>query len=723
MTASADLHTVLTKLKDLAETWVPGDLMGLAQLRSVLETLTESSAFTLLPPSWSRVLKDLSVSIMDLLEEGNQGPWFEKFRALGWQDLLLAPEEEVPAPPEEPAAPSVDSEPEPALPNSPMYPEGYFDHIIEDTKLLTQLCDEVREHLDQAQFSLVDLERDPGDGETVNRVFRSFHTLKSSAAFLGLKNIEEVAHVLEELLVLVRDGKMVMSSDLTDVIFQGIGLLRDLEQIIETSEFRLPVIVEAFKSIDIYKYIRQLRHILDNYSHKKIGQLMVEKGILSHDEVEHILDTQKETSKLFGEIAVESKLASTDHVQGAVQKQAARKVTYVKVLNDRLNALVDIVGELVVNQSMIRQYLLDPEGQRESAERTVNQLENITTGIKNLVLSMGMVSIAEVFNKLRVVVRNTANETGRLVTVDFQGEDTELDRNVIETIYDPLVHLVRNAIDHGLEVPADREAAGKKTVGLLRIQAEHKGSGIELTIEDDGRGIDRSKVLEKALRIGAVTEAQAAGMKDREILDLLFRPGFSTKDVATEISGRGVGLDVVKQNIDQLHGRVDVESVLGQGTRFTVRIPLTLAIIEGFVTEVEKTKYIFPFNLIEEIIVPEEENLRRMDDGSCLIYSRGHHVPVIQAGKIFGHKNAFPADSGQTGLVIVINTEEHRYGIAVDAVVGKQEIVIKSLNEALKNLKVFSGGTIFGNGEIGFVVDVEEFIREARKAGNEDTDR
>jgi two-component system chemotaxis sensor kinase CheA len=303
------------------------------------------------------------------------------------------------------------------------------------------------------------------------------------------------------------------------------------------------------------------------------------------------------------------------------------------------------------------------------------------------------------------------------VTADFNGNDTELDRNVIETIYDPLVHIVRNAVDHGLEPPEEREKQGKSAVGVIKVCAEHKGNGIEISVCDDGRGIDRQKVLKKAIAQGLVTEDRAADLSDKEIYSFLFLPGFSTAETVTEISGRGVGLDVVRKNIDQIHGKVDIMSELGRGTKFIIRIPLTLAIIDGFVTEVDKTKYVFPFNLIEEIIVPDQSTVSRLEDGRFLVFNRGTYIPVIFALNVFQHKDAMNRAEAQgllDKLVIVITFEQKRYGIAVDAILGKQEIVIKSLNEALYRLKVFSGGTIFGDGSIGFIVDVEEFIEAAR---------
>lgn len=687
--------------------------MGLAEVSSAFAAVTAHPSFPLVPGGLASDLQDLGQRVMDLLDDGACEAWLDRFHKLEWP--LVFPD---PDPVPQPAEPQESEE---------AYGPDYFSQVISDPALLQQLCDEVREHLDLAQFSLVELERDPGNAETVNRVFRSFHTLKSSAAFLGLKNLEEVSHALEDLLVLVRDGKLSTSAMLTDVIFQGIGLLRDLASVIENSEYRVEVMVESFRHFEIRPFIKGIHAVLRQYEHRKLGEILEEEGLLTSGNKVKILEVQKETGDRFGEIAVAQKLVEPQSVEAAVLKQAAgpRKTTYVKVLNERLNALVDMVGELVVNQSMLKLSLAKNEGSRDSADRAVAQLETVTTGIKDLVLAMGMVSVAEVFNKLRVVIRNTASETGKVVSAHFSGEDTELDRNIIETIYDPLVHIVRNAIDHGIETPADREAAGKSRVGTLELNAEYRGNGIELTIRDDGAGIDRERVLNKALRLGLVAEGQAGGMKDREVYDLLFLPGFSTRETATEISGRGVGLDVVRQNIDRIHGKIEIESIPGQGSQFTIRLPLTLAIIDGFVTQIDGTRYVFPFKLIEEIIVPRPELLRVLDDGSHLIYSQGRHVPIILAGTVFGHKDYQDrvGPSLTDKVILMMGIGSHRYGVVVDSIVGKQEIVIKSLSEALSSIGVFSGGTIFGDGDIGFVVDTEEFILAARKDSDEDTDR
>lgn len=597
----------------------------------------------------------------------------------------------------------------------PSYSEDYFKSIVDDKKMLSQLADEVKEHLDSAQFTLVELEYDDTNQENINKVFRNFHTIKGSSAFLGLKNIEEVGHEMENLLVLLRDGKLRISRDLIDVIFFGIELLRNLVSIMETNDFVIPKMAESFKKVDIFDYIGLIRKILSQYQVKKIGEILEEEGKLRPTDVRHILDRQTKTEKKFGEIAVDEKLITKDELKDAIQKQKApvgKKASYVKVSNERLNSLIDIVGELVINQSMLKQTIGNKEDATDTAERTISQLETITTNIKNLVLSMGMVPIAEIFNKLRVVIRNTSQELGRAIVVDIRGEETELDRNVIESIYDPLVHMVRNSVDHGIEPPDEREKLKKDRVGRIVVSAEHKGNGIEISVYDDGRGIDRDRVKEKALSMGLVEKEKIDTMSDREIYALMFLPGFSTAQKVTEVSGRGVGLDVVKKNIEEIHGRIEVTSQKGQYTRFVIKLPLTLAIIEGFVTTIGQNKYVFPFNSIDEIMVPKAEFISTMDDGSMMLFNRGVYIPMLFAGEIC-HETDYKT-ALEDIILIIISHDNKNYGIVVDRVLGKQEIVIKTLGEVLQGLSVFSGGTIFGDGTIGFVVDIEGFLEEVR---------
>jgi len=299
MADNHELTELYSQLRTQVTAWTAGDLMGLAALRTTFEALVDHDGFALLPKALVKGLRKAQDTVLDLLEENED--WRTRFLALQWPAPVSEGE---PEPVTEPAAPET---PAPGGPPEDVYPDDYFAQVIADPNLLSQLCDEVKEHLDAAQFSLVELERHPENAETVNRVFRSFHTLKSSAAFLGLKNIEEVAHVLEDLLVLVRDGKLGVGSDLTDVIFRGIGLLRDLAQVIETANFKVEPMVEIFRHMRIHPFIEAIHSILDNYQHRKLGEILLESGLLTPQAVERILETQRTEGGRFGDIAVAHK--------------------------------------------------------------------------------------------------------------------------------------------------------------------------------------------------------------------------------------------------------------------------------------------------------------------------------------------------------------------------------------------------------------------------------
>lgn len=591
--------------------------------------------------------------------------------------------------------------------------EEWFEALIDDTEMLRKFVSEINEHMENVQVALLDLEYDPGNKEYINTVFRGFHTIKSSAAFLGVKNIEETAHNLENMLVLVRDGEIPVTPELIDVVFYGVSFIRDLADVFESVKYEREKIIPSFLKIDIRPIIRITRKIAKEHRKKKIGQILQDLGKIDGKTVQKILRRQQEENRLFGDIALEEKAVEERDIEEAVKEQSAskRELAYVKVAYDRLNDLVDMVGELVVNQSMIRE---EVSLGKQIQERELHQLEQITTNIKNIVLSMGMVPIGEVFNKLRVVIRNASRDTGKIVTTNITGEDTELDRTLIEAIIDPLVHIVRNAVDHGLDDVEEREAAGKDRVGEIAISAEHKGSGIEIIVRDDGSGIDRQGVVNKAVEKKLIRPDETERYLEDEKLcfGLLFKPGFSTARKVTELSGRGVGLDVVRMNLERVHGRVEIESTPGKGTSFILKLPLTLAIIDGFVTRVGDERYIFSFNLIREIVVPTEENTRTMEDGEVILFNRDRHVPVIFTEQLI---TGIPVNRKPGEYVIlIISYENGLYGIAVDQVIGKQEIVIKSLNEVLRDMNLFSGGTIFGDGTIGFVVDIDEFMRKAQ---------
>lgn len=598
-----------------------------------------------------------------------------------------------------------------------LYSEDYFNNIVNDKKLLLQFVNEAKEHIDEAQYVLIELEYDNKNKELISTIFRNFHTIKGSSAFLGLRNIEQVSHKIEDILSLVRDGKIIFTKELIDVVFIGMELLRSLIDIIEIEEGDVEKIKQSFMKIDIFKFINIMEKIRSQYEIKKIGEILIEEGYATKNDLEKLLEKQKVENKMIGQIAVEEKIITEAQLSDVLKQQQQQRIKikksgFVKVSNERLNTLIDLVGELVINQSMLKQEILSSNTSLNISDRNLNQLENITTMIKNIVLSMGMVPIAETFNKLRVVVRNTSEDLGKIVTVETEGEDTELDRNVIETIYDPLIHIVRNAIDHGIESPQDRVKVKKDKVGKIILKAEHKGSGIEITIRDDGKGIDKDKIIKKAIEKGIYTKEDIEKLSEKDIYNILFLPGFSTADTITNLSGRGVGLDVVKKNLDEIHGRVEIKTEKGKFTEFIIKLPMTLAIIEGFVSKVGENKYIFPFNMIEEILVLEKNVLKYSEDKkNAVIFHRNNHIPVIFCYKIFNEKSNI--ENNDRFISLIMSLDNSKYAIVVDEVIGKQEIVIKSLGNILSSYQYFSGGTIFGDGTIGFVVNIDGLVEKA----------
>jgi two-component system, chemotaxis family, sensor kinase CheA len=591
-----------------------------------------------------------------------------------------------------------------------------FSNFISDKEMLEKFFDEATEHLNLSQLELIELEYDNNNSESINTIFRAFHTIKGSAAFLGVKNIEEVSHSIENMLSMVRDGKIRITKELVDIIFYSIKFLDDLIRILPTCSYDIDRIINSYGIVKISPLIDLVNKIVKESSYKKIGEILEDMGKIDHSMVEEILRKQRNEGKRFGDILIEDRIVSHEEIDEAVEVQKKGKIqsSYVKVQTSRLNDLVDMVGELVVTQSMITQSVDNTDSQR--LEKNIAQLTTISRGIKNIVLAMGMVPIGEIFNKLKIVIRNASRDLDKVVNVTITGDETELDRNLVEAIYDPLVHMVRNAVDHGIENSDERHRSGKPDVGKIKILAIHKGSGIEIIVEDDGRGIDREKVILKAVEKDIIGHDEISWYKEheREAFMLLFEPGFSTKEKITELSGRGVGLDVVKKNLERVRGKIDIQSTLGKGSRFTLKLPLTLAIIDGFVTMVAGGKFIFPFSGIAEIIVPKKNQVEFMDSGEIILNNRGKFIPVFKANTIIRQAGVSVESSTSLNIILVINHDNNYYGIGVDEVIGKQEIVIKSLNEVLRDMELFSGGAIFGDGSIGFVVDIDSFLEKCR---------
>ena len=431
---------------------------------------------------------------------------------------------------------------------------------------------------------------------------------------------------------------------------------------------------------------------------KKVGEILLEKGIISKEMIEQVIGNQTQTAQT----AQKAKTAA---------KKSATEST-VKVTTERLDALINMVGELVIAQAMVSRDLDEHRKKNQRLERNARHLEKITRDLQELSMSTRMVPVQGVFQKMARLVRDLSRKSGKQIEFEMSGSETELDRNVVEEIADPLVHMVRNSVDHGVEAPADREAAGKSPAGKITLRAYHKGGNIVIEIADDGKGLSRERILKKAVENGLVKED--ADMSDQEVYRLIFNAGFSTAEKVTDISGRGVGMDVVRKNIESLRGRIDIDSILGRGTTFRIQLPLTLAVIEGQEVTVGDENYIIPTASIEQNLRPVPSQISTVQGGRGeMMMVRGELIPLVRLYKLYHLEPKFtdPCES----LVVIVTDGVQKCCIQVDDLLGQQQVVIKSLGQYLGSIKGISGGAIMGDGNVSLILDVPGLLTLANE--------
>jgi chemotaxis protein histidine kinase CheA len=447
---------------------------------------------------------------------------------------------------------------------------------------------------------------------------------------------------------------------------------------------------------------------------RRLGEILVSQGRLDHEHVEKALkiqESRKETK--LGEILLQKKIGAPEKVAAALREQKLSEnlsqptvhpagVHTVKVETQKLDGLIDLVGELVITQSLVTSNESLKGLKEQKINKDLAQVSRITSELQRNAMSLRMVVIKNTFQKMRRLVRDLAHKFEKELEFTTQGDDTEIDRNMVESIYDPLVHMVRNAMDHGIEPPDQRRAAGKPIKGTLVLKAYHQGGNVVIELSDDGRGLDVAKVQSKAEELGMVQPGEV--LTTAQAHSIIFQPGFSTADRVSEISGRGVGMDVVRKSIEQLRGKVDFSSVPGQGSNFVIRLPLTLAIIDGMIVRVGDNRYILPTISINESFRPKPEEYFTVKNQGEMIKVRDNLLPLVRLDQIVNADGAVrdPSDA----LVVVVENEGQRRCLLVDEVLGKQEVVIKSLGERLKYVRSLAGGTILGDGRVGLILDV-----------------
>lgn len=448
---------------------------------------------------------------------------------------------------------------------------------------------------------------------------------------------------------------------------------------------------------------------------KPLGEILVETGVVSQSQLNQALSQQKRV----GEILVEQKIATPEQISEALKKQTESsapskkaETPSIRVDTVKIDRLINLVGELVITQSM----LSDLGSRFEMTQlpvllERVAQLERNTREIQERVMGIRMVPIGNAFSRFPRLVRDLSGKAGKKIHLILSGEETELDKTVIESIGDPLTHLVRNSADHGLEPPNERVAAGKPEQGIIRLNAFHEGGNICITVEDDGRGLNREKILAKGIKQGLITESDK--LSDEQIWMLIFKPGFSTAEKVTDVSGRGVGMDVVKRNIEGLGGTVSIKTTAGKGTTFTLKLPLTLAIIEGMTVRVGKDTYIVPLLSILESIQPRREMIKTLVGKGELVNVRGTYLPLMRLYDVFRLE---PELSDPTkAILLILETEGERVAVMVDEILGQQQVVIKSMEQNFRKIEGVAGATILGDGTVGFILDVRGLLNIARQ--------
>jgi two-component system chemotaxis sensor kinase CheA len=563
--------------------------------------------------------------------------------------------------------------------------------IAQDPELIRDFVNEASDHLAAIEVQILALERDPGAADPVHAAFRGFHTIKGLAGFLDLRDIRDISHEVETLLDRARNQEIQITSGVIDVVLASADFLKSAIASVEAALEGRPSQPPAPGAL-----LGRIRAAVEAPS----GGSVLQESVPGADKAGMAASAAEAGGGP----------APAPPAQGRPQDTAASDPGMtkfgVRVDAAKLDYMLDMVGELVIAQSMIS-HAPEWSGIENSVlQRHIQQLGRITGEVQRVAMSIRMMPVAQLFQRMTRLVRDLSRKNGKRVRVKLSGEETELDKTIIEQLADPLMHMVRNSLDHGLEPPAERERNGKSPEGTVALAASHQSGQVIIEVSDDGRGLDCAKILRKARERGLVAEGQ--NLTETEIHHLIFEPGFSTADQVTDVSGRGVGMDVVRKQIQNLRGRIEIRSTPGAGTTFSLRLPLTLAIIDGLIVKVAGEHYVLPIAAVREMLRPAQDMLFTIEGRTEMAMIRGELLPMVRLARRFGIAGAMenPCD----GLFIIVETESRRFCLLVDAMLGKQEVVIKSLGETFRHISGIAGGAILGDGRVGLILDVNGIV-------------
>jgi len=538
---------------------------------------------------------------------------------------------------------------------------------------------EAREILDQLGEQMVALEHAPTDRDALNAVFRGFHTIKGGAGFLDFGPMVEICHAVEDRLNVARDGTVPMDASAFDGAQQSLDLLVDMLAAVSNSEEPEHAPAQLLKSL--------------REGAKGFVTLM---PTLSSKPAAKPAPTQ-----VGDDIEAAPSLARQPRAPAA---NAKVEDPTVRVDVRRLDAMVDLVGELVLARNRLK--TIRPRLRDEDLDRAVTALDVATSRLQSAVMMVRMQPVGRVFARFPKLARDVARQVSKSVELDIVGAETELDRNLVEALADPLVHLVRNAIDHGIESPEARRAAGKPEQGTVRLSAQQEGDHVSIEVSDDGAGIDPEKIRRSAIKKGLIDADAAARLTSDECLNLIFMAGFSTRSEVSDLSGRGVGMDVVQSKIRELSGQVQIHSEVGRGSRFAIRVPLTLAILPTLLIELEDDVYALPLVRVVEVLAHDRIEPLWVD-GQRMLDLRDQPLPLIELRTWLG----LPAEPGAATTCVVLQSGDARFCLTVDRVRGREEVVIKALPRTLRGLAGYAGASLVGDGRMALILDVDALLR------------
>jgi two-component system chemotaxis sensor kinase CheA len=607
-----------------------------------------------------------------------------------------------------------------------------------DAQILADYVVESLDHLASAETILVALEEQPDDTEAINTVFRSFHTIKGTSGFLSLDRIQMLAHLAENMLSRARNGEIQITGGYADMALEACDMLKAMIEEVRGAEpggqldppeqlhdllIRLTdpeahgcgqgAISETAAPVSTPE--EKKRDAEGSGTPRNMGQILVDQGAVTPEGVSRaVKDQQAGDPRHLGEILVEKEGVPPQTItqalvtQAKTEKPKASDAT-IRVSTARLDSLVNMVGELVIAQSMIAQ---DPDAAANASSRMSKKISHggkITRELQGLTMALRMVPLKATFDQMRRAVRDLARKSGKSVQLQTQGDETEIDRNMVEALKDPLVHMIRNAVDHGVESAEVRQQQGKKPIGELLLTATHSAGSVVIELRDDGKGLDREQILATAIEKGLVEPGLK--LNDDEASALIFQPGFSTAREITDVSGRGVGMDVVKRGVEGLRGSIKVFSQPGEGTTFQMRLPLTMAITDAMLVAVGQERYLLPTVSIQQSFHPKPGSITTVVDRGEMVMFRDSPISIVRLHQLFGVEGAIqdPAE----GLLIVVDAHGKRCALLADALLGQQQVVIKSLGSFLGELPGVSGGAILGDGRVGLILDAAEVVKLA----------